>query len=407
MNSETTNSPRTSNIHGLINLAVVFGIVWLLWYLFMDPNKGLLMKLYTPMYGFSLVVGWFSCIVLLSTVTDGYPFGTKPSFTRAIVLTGVSFGLMLVVIHLLFWNGIGRFGVAYFSPSSIVASGGTGAEPWNARENCSRALVYFFAAFIWLALFWKLGFGNWPWGKSDRRVIAWSRFIGVSLFTVIAYAVLFHPHVCYLFYPPQSTCGVQPWWISFAGTGDAFFSLGLVLCAIVWIVYSDLLWEGRPWSALGKGGEKSFAGGIVTWAGTMVAGIILFYILVKLMIIPWDVPFEGGQYTDAPYFRYLHAGEISGFFLLGAFALKYYFNNWPNTLGLWPRAIIRTAIAMAGGIVAYLWYYSSATTFFLGKVYGYAQPDDTPLVWTILFLCIILIQAEFFNGWPLKKMERS
>ena len=407
MNSETTNSPQTSNIHGLINLAVVFGIVWLLWFLFMDPNKGLFMKLYTPFYGFSLVAGWFSCILLLSTVSNGYPFGEKPTMTRAIVLTGVSFGLMLVVIHLLFWNGIGRFGIAYFSPQSIVDAGGIGAEPWNARENCCRALIYFFAAFIWLALFWKLGLNSWPWENSNRRVIAWSRFFGVMFFTVVAYSILFHPHVCYLFYPAQTMAGVEPWWISFAGTGDAFFSLGLLLCAIVWIIFSDLLWEGRPWNVFEKGGRKSFFSGVFTWVVTTGAGVLLFIILVKLMNIPWDTPFEGGQYTDAPYFRYLHAGEIAGFFILGAFALKHYFNNFPNFLGLWPRLIIRTAIAMAGGMLAYLWYYSGATTFFLGKVPGYAQPDDTPLVWTILFLCIILIQVEFFNGWPLKKMERS
>jgi hypothetical protein len=34
---------------------------------------------------------------------------------------------------------------------------------------------------------------------------------------------------------------------------------------------------------------------------------------------------------------------------------------------------------------------------------GVAQPGDTPLVWTILFLSIIMIQADFMKGWPLKK----
>ena len=41
------NSAKGFNyLFGLINLAVVFCIVWLLWYIFMNPDA--VMKLYTP-----------------------------------------------------------------------------------------------------------------------------------------------------------------------------------------------------------------------------------------------------------------------------------------------------------------------------------------------------------------------
>ena len=40
----------------------------------------------------------------------------------------------------------------------------------------------------------------------------------------------------------------------------------------------------------------------------------------------WDEAFVGGQYTDGPDFRYIHAGEISGFLMLAAFIWKNYFN---------------------------------------------------------------------------------
>jgi len=55
--------------------------------------------------------------------------------------------------------------------------------------------------------------------------------------------------------------------------------------------------------------------------------------------------------------------------------------------------------------VFYAFYYSPLATFFLAKVPGFAQPDDTGLVWTLLFLSIIMIQTDFFAGWPLKKRE--
>jgi hypothetical protein len=124
------------------------------------------------------------------------------------------------------------------------------------------------------------------------------------------------------------------------------------------------------------------------------------------MIYFWDEPFMGGQYTDGPDFRYIHAGEICGFFILAAFILKYYFNNFPNCGRLWLRAAIRTILAMGIGMLGYWFYYSPLATFFLAKVPGIAQPGDTSLVWTILFLSIIMIQVDFFDGWPLKpRME--
>jgi hypothetical protein len=33
----------------------------------------------------------------------------------------------------------------------------------------------------------------------------------ILFFVSITYSVLFHPHVCYLFYPAQSKAGVEPW----------------------------------------------------------------------------------------------------------------------------------------------------------------------------------------------------
>jgi AAT family amino acid transporter len=399
-----TKNQKFSYILGLVSLAVVFCVVWLIWFLFMDPNKGLWMKLYTPMYGFSLVVAWFSAIVLMTSVADYYPFSVPKAgetlVSRGILLTVVSILMMLFLIYGLFWGFIGKFGVAYFSPSMIVASGGIGAEIWNAREIASRAIIYFFVAFLWWALFWRAGFGDWPWLNATRGTLAWSRLVTVLIFTTVTYAILFHPHVCSLFYPPQDKAGVQPWWISFAHTGDAFFCMGIALCSIFWIVISELLWEGRPWNLIKT---NSLLRGVVTMLGTFILGLILFWVLIQVMNIPWGEAFEGGQYTDGPNFRYLHTGEISGFFILAAFILSTYFNNVPRLSSLVARGVVRTIITIAGGVLIYFFYYSPATTFFLGKVAGVAQPDDSPLVWTILFLSIILIHRDFWGAWPLRK----
>lgn len=393
-----------SYVWGLISLAVVFGIVCLLWYLLLHPNGA--MKLYTPMYGFSLVAVLLCSVVLIGKLGECYPFAlSTPELSvrigKGVILTTAAVVLTLIITYWIFWGFIGRFGVAYFSPQSIVASGGTGAEPFNARENASTAIVYFAAAFLWWALAWTSGFRQWPWIGSGRRLVAGSRFFAVMFFTIITYVVLFHPHVCFLFYPPQNKAGVEPWWSSFAGTGSAFFSLGLVLCSLCWVTISDLLWEGYPWRSVGHDDRGTLLRGLATIVGSLILGVISFVILLTIMSYFWMEPFEGGQYTDAPYFRYIHTGEISGFVILAAFILKTYFNNVPNRGGLAVRAALRTVIAFAGGAVLYLFYYSSASTLLLGKVPGIAQPDDTPLVWTMLFLSVVMVQADFFEGWPM------
>jgi hypothetical protein len=405
MNTAANTENRFNYLYGLLNFVVVFGIVWLLWYVFMNPNT--VMKLYTPMYGFALLVVLLSSIVLMTNVAGYFPFGAAQTgqspVGRGILLTAVSVLLMLFIHYVVFWIFIGKLGIAYFSPSSIVASGGTGAEPFVARENSSTAIVYFFTAFLWVALFWNLGFSRWPWQDVSRGTLAFSRLFAIVFFSSIIYIILFHPHVCYLFYPAQTKAGVDPWWAGLCETGSAFFGLGLALCSMFWIVASDLLWEGYPWKLMDRDGQGHFWKGIVTFAATLLLGAVTMWILLKVFTLFWDEPFMGGQYTDGTDFRLIHAGEVSGFLILAAFILKNYFNNFPNLAGIWPRAVIRTAIAMTGGLLFYLFYYSPIATIVLAKVPGVAQPGDTPLVWALLFLSVVMIQSDFFSGWPFRK----
>jgi hypothetical protein len=397
-----------SYLKGLANLIGIFCIVWFLWYIFMNPSA--VMKLYTPMYGFALIASFLCGIVLLTNVFDVPGIYDEKfshsSVVKGIVLTIAAVALMYVGHYLIFWGIIGKFAVAYFSPESIVASGGIGAEPFVARENASTAIVYFCAAFLWLALFWNLGFNQWPWQKTSRSTRAGSKFIAILFFTTLIYIFLFHPHVCHLFYPAQDKAGVAPWWEGLAGTGSAFFSLGLVLSSLVWVVFSDLLWEGYPWKKLEKNGQSTFVKGIVTFVGTMVLGFVFLYILLQIFTVVWDEAFLGGQYTDGPDWRMIHAAEVAGFFILAAFILRNYFNNFPNFPSLWARAAARSVIAVAGGMLIYLFYFSPLATFFLAKVQGFAQPGDTPLVWVLLFLSIILVHNEFFDRWPLNQKQK-
>ena len=410
MKTNRLSTDRFNYLMGLANMGAVFCIVWLLWYIFMHPNG--VLKLYTPMYGFSLVVVFLSTIILIKDIFEFYPFPENLKkdlnvFSSGALLTIAALLITLFIVYIIFWKFIGRFGITYFSPYSIIAAGGQGAEIFNARETASRAIIYFFAAFLWVSITWKAGFDNWPWHTCNRGVLAWSRLFAVLFFVTIAYALFFHPHVCYLFYPAQINAGVESWWIPFTDTGSAFFSLGLLLCALFWVIASDLLWEGYPWKSLAKNESSSLLKGLATFIVTAVLGIIILIIMLKIMTYFWYEPFMGGQYTDGPDFRFLHAGEVSGFLILSSYILKYYFNNFPNTKFLLINAVVRTAIVISGGILFHLFYYSKATELILGKVPGIAQPDDTSLVWTLLFLSMILVHIDFFKGWPLKNRKEN
>jgi len=403
--SEVVERPAKRALLGLLNLAVIFAAVCVLWYVFLHPNG--LLALYTPMYGFSLLVALVAMIVLVCKVLNFYPLVDSPrgSVTRGIVLTVIALVLMLVVVYGFFWGFIGRFGITYFSPQAIIDTGGVGAEIFNARENASTAIIYLFTTFLWIALYWSAGFDRWPWKDASMGGAALGRLGVIGLLTVIAYVVLFHPHVSYLFYPAQTMAGVEPWWASWAMTSSAYYNLGLMLCMVLWIVITDVLWEGYPWRLFDPEGDGSLGRGLAMLVGTTGLGAVTFTIMLYVMEVFWFEPFEGGQYTDAPYFRYLHAGEVAGFVILATFIVRTYFAEIFGKARIWVRAGLRIVLAALGGAVLYLFYYSELSTRLLGRVPGIGQPEDTPLVWTLLFLSVVLVQLEFFRRWPLRRGE--
>lgn len=395
---------RRTGLYGALNLIGAFALSCVLWYVFLHPNG--LLKLYTPMYGFSLVVALVAAVVLLAKVADGFPFSPTVSpqthrIARGLGMTAAAVILMLVIVYGFFWHFVGRFGITYFSPHAIIAAGGIGAEFFNARENASTAIVYLFAAFLWIALLWTTGLNRWPWNHADRSGLALARLATIGLLSTLAYVILFHPHVSHLFYPAQTMAGVQPWWQSFAKTSSAYFHLGWMLCMILWIVVGDILWEGWPWRLADKTGDGNPLRSILTLIVTAALGGATFMLMQRGMDAVWFEAFEGGQSTEAPYFRYLHAGEMAGFGILAAFIVRTYFGGM---LALAPRAAriaARTAAAAVGAMLLYLFYYSNLSTLLLGKVPGVGQPEDTSLVWTLLFLAIVMIQSDFFRCWPL------
>jgi amino acid transporter, AAT family len=164
------------------------------------------------------------------------------------------------------------------------------------------------------------------------------------------------------------------------------------------LVCTEILWSGAPRHRSGATASAPLRG-IVVMAGSVLAGIALFALALRGMSAFWGEAFQGGQYTDAPYFRHLHAAELAGFFILSAFALDTFLGR-PATL---PQRALWTLLAAIATAALHVFYYSPLADRLLGKVPGFAQPEDTPLVWTLLVLTLVLVQRDFFAGWPLRR----
>jgi amino acid transporter, AAT family len=386
---------------GPLALLVTFLLGWGLWQLLFAPNG--VMQLYTPMYGFALITVYFFVLLAMTDIFALDDPAAHPG--RGLLLLALSFTALFIIFFGFFWSFLGKFGVTYFSPHAIIAAGGTGAEYYNARENSSLAIIYLAASFVWITTVWRLALGAYPWQQSGRFGAGVARFFGISFFAWIIYLVLFHPHVTSLFHPAQTFAGVPPWWEETAMTASAYFNLGWVLAAVFLLLLMETAWEFKPAGLLK---EENRLGMVLSPALTLLLSAAAGYLVLRglggVMNLIWDEAFIGGSYLDAPYFRHLHVAEISGFLIMGLFIWRVFFHNAPAGLPWMARGAVRTgAILLIGLLLRWFYYAEGIGTAFLDRVPGFAQPDDTPLAWTILMLSLILAYERFFKAYPLRR----
>ena len=208
MKTYASTTDKFNYLGGFANFVVVSLVVWLLYRLFLHPEPVFITMMKINSGGLSLVTVFLSSVVMIVFIIGYYPARIdkmNPVF-RGVILLLVSVLLAAIIYFIIFRNVIGRFAIAYFSPDSIMASGGTGAEPLNALIQSSIAILYFHIGLLWIAFLWKLTAGDWPWYNCTHPVVASSRVITILFVAIILYAVLFHPAICYLFSPPEQSC---------------------------------------------------------------------------------------------------------------------------------------------------------------------------------------------------------
>ena len=388
---------KNNYLYGLIAFVVMIVINFALWRLFFAPTNGVF-KLFTPMYGFSLVACYFYSVILVADVF-GYKNETGNLGKGVGALIG-SIAVFYFIYYVFFWNILGKFGVTYFSPQALIATGGTGLEIWNARENSSLAILYVVTALIWVSIVWNAGFVNSPWDGLKQATIGFSKFFATAFISIIFYAIFFHPNVTSLFLPKQIFAGVDPWWADTAMTASSFYHLGWMFAGLFLIMFLVDCVDGFPFNLFNKEDSSgSWIGGIVALVIAVVGGFIFMYIAEAIMNYFWYEPFTGGNYTDDPRFRHLHVAEIAAFFMLALLIVKDFFNNVFQPGNKWLAAGVRFIVVVVVGLGIYRFYYCETLgPKFVDRVPGVGNIDDTSLCWTIMSLALIMVYDKFFKA---------
>lgn len=393
---------KNNYLFGLIAFVVMIVVNFALWRLFFAPSNGVF-KLFTPMYGLSLAAFYFYSVMLVGDVFDWK--NETGNVAKGIAPLIVSIVVFYLLYYVFFWNILGTYGITYFSPQAQIATGGTGLEIWNARENSSLAILFVVTALIWVTMIWDSGFGKAPWDGMKKTTIGFSKFFATAFISIIVYAIFFHPNITALFLPKQIFAGVLPWWEGTAMTASSFYHLGWMFSGLFILMFLNDCVEGFPFNLFRTQDRSgSWIGALVALAISVVGGYILMSIAEAIMSYYWFEPFTGGNYTDDPRFRHVHTAEIAAFFMLALMIVKVFFNNVFQPGNKWLAAIVRLVVISAVGMVIYFFYYSETLgPKFVDRVPGIGNLDDTSLCWTIMSMAIILAYDRFFNAFPIRK----
>lgn len=380
----------------IVNFLFVAAIFYATWWIFMDPRGAL--RLYTPQVGY-MYTRWVLIIAIwMVYIFHYYPFKrvflekTHPVL-KGIILTAVMAGVLLIVIRGFFFGFLGNLGITYFNPERLMEYG---IPQFFALEYSSLACLMFAALASWLSPAWPVSFENRPWQKLKQPALGLTLLAVTFLIATIIYLVTMHSHMAILFYPwQQYTAVTPPWWMDFAGTVSGNFHIAWIMCCtvVVWLV--ETIWDRWPFSEIKRPGLR----GVVTFFGIILIAFAMafgFYFAQELTFGP---AIMGDRHIDDPGWRWLHVGEMAVFFLIPAMFINFYCGNWPKKFSKPTNWTIRTIVTAVLGIVVYYLYYKTGHLF-LGVQQDMAHAQQYPMVPTIWFINMMLINYWFMDAWP-------
>jgi len=392
-------------ISGLVNAAVILMAAVVIWWLVFAIEG--VFKLYTPLLGFAIMI-WMLLILIWQTELFGlWPLKREflegaHSFTKGLILTAISLLILLVLVFGVVYTLIGGYGITYFNWNSLAAFGQLGQDPTSSRENASWALIALAVPFFWMSVLTLVGLKTdlWPGLQPPRSGFA--NLLWITTISIPLFFIFFHPHLGSMFYPAQVYTAVPPWWKNIAQTNSAEFNMGWIFCIVVTVFYTVHLWQDRPWTLVTKQPWRF----LFLLLGSFILGIAIFKIELGVMDYFWGEAYVGGQNEANFGWRYSHTTTMATFILVPAIMLNYQFSKAFGRMGLISRGILTSIIAVIVGLI-FAWAYYAFAPALLGVNSGVSHPSENPTVFLLLIINLLVIQFNFFDGWPGYRQEKG
>lgn len=391
-------------VSGLVNAVVVLALAVTIWWLLFAVEG--VFKLYTPLLGFAIMI-WTLLILLWQTeLLDFWPVNRNflqrsHGITKGLTLTAICLLGLVVLVFGVVYSLIGRYGITYFNWNSLAAFGQLGQDPTTSRETASWALIALSVPFFWMTVTTMVGLRDdlWPGLNSPRSGFA--NLLWITVVSIPLFCIFFHPHLGSMFYPAQVYTAVPPWWKAIAQTNSAEFNMGWIFCIVVVTFYTIHLWSGRPWSLVDKQPWRF----LFVLAGSFILGVAMFKLELGIMNYFWDEAYVGGQNEANFGWRYGHTTTMATFILVPAIMLNYLFSKAFERMGPVARGSLLSLISVGIGLL-FAWAYYQAAPLLLGVNRGVSHPSENPTVFLLLVINLLVIQYNFFDGWPGYRLKK-
>lgn len=384
-----------------VNFIIIATIFYATWWIFQDPRG--LMCMYTPYVGYMYSRWLLVTLIWVAYIFAYWPFNrswlekTHP-IVKGIVLTAFTWLILMVLIKGLFYGVMGNLSIAYFNPTQLEKIGIT---DFYALEYSSQAIVMFAAIASWLSPAWVVAAEEAPWQNMQQPAKGISIWITTFFLSAIIYFITMHPHMGILYYPWQYFTSISPpWWWGFANTVSGNFSIGWIMCCTVVVWIYETTWERYPFSLIRNDVLRRFS----AFFGIILISLALAALLYFGQELVWGEVIRGTRCDFAPDWRWLHVGEMAIFWLLSALWMKFYHNNGVNRYSTAINVLLRSAITLLAAVALYWLYYKTAHLF-LGVQKGFSHPQQFPIIPTIWFLNMMLINHWFMDNWSGWKMQ--
>jgi AAT family amino acid transporter len=388
----------------IVNTVFLLAVFYVTWWIFQDPRGW--MRMYTPYVGY-MYTRWLLIVLIWMVYLYYYwPFKRRwlenaHPVVKGTVMTLVSVLILVVLIKGFFELLLGNLSMAYFNPGQLTKL--PGVTEFFAIEYAALACLMFAAIASWLSPSWPVAMEMWPWQKLKQPVLGTTVLIVTMFLGTIVYLCTMHSHMGILYYPWQYFCAIcPPYWENFADTVSGNFHVAWIMCCTIVVWMNESIWERYPFRVIRNDILRRW----VAFFGIIAIAWCFFLFLYFAQELWWGAAIRGTRRDAAPDWRWLHVGETMVFFLLPALFLTFYCNNWPRKYSTPVNWLIRTLIALVGGMAVY-WLYYNISHLTLGTQKGYSHPQQFPMIPTIWLINLMLINHWFMDNWPGWKLVKE